>query len=72
MGAINAKYDGRQVILPDGMPNIAPGEVILVFEEIGRGGDAPASEARAGDTLAWQQAQESAFARAWDNDDDAV
>lgn len=62
MVAIKAKFDGRQVILPDGLPNIAAGEVILIFEGAGR----------ADEGQAWQEAQESVFAKAWDNDEDAI
>lgn len=63
MVAIKATYDGRQVILPDEMPSLAPGEVILIFEEAGCDDD---------ETNGWLKAQESAFAKAWDNDEDAV
>lgn len=61
MVAIKAKFDGQRVILPDDMPGVPPGEVILIFEEAGV--DEPRE---------WLKAQEPAFARAWDNDEDAV
>jgi len=61
MVAIKAQYDGHRVILPDEMPGIAPGEVILIFEENGNGVEAST----------WLKAQESAFAKAWNNEDDA-
>lgn len=61
MHAIKAKYDGCRVILPEPLPDIAPGEVILIFET------ASGDEANA-----WLKAQESAFAKTWDNDEDGV
>lgn len=44
------------------MPGVAPGEVILVFEET----DGSA------ESNAWLVAQQALLSKAWDNDEDAV
>lgn len=58
MRAIKAQFDGEKIILPREFHGRAPGEVIVIVngEE---------------DDSAWLKAQESAFADAWDNDEDA-
>lgn len=59
MRAVKAQFDGEKVIVPDEMRGTAPGDVILVFE------DAP-------ENGGWQQAQESALKKVWDNSEDSV
>ncbi len=60
MKAIKARFDGKQVILPAELKNLPPSEIILVY---------PNEESP---TRAWAKVSESAFAKAWDNDTDAV
>jgi hypothetical protein len=64
MLAIKARYDGKKVVLPDEISAaIPPGEVIVVF------GAARVTDDEIAD---WEKAQEASFAKAWDNDEDAV
>jgi len=61
--AIKTRFDGEKVIIPNELRGLPPGEVILIFAD----GTEQATE-----RLAWTKAQESAFAKAWINDEDAV
>ena len=63
MLAIRARFDGRNVILPDGFAGPPPGKVILIFEN---------TERQATDDRSWQEAQQAALQKVWDNDEDAV
>jgi len=63
MLAIKARFDGRKVILPKTVRRTTPGEVIVVFT--------PSAEAKE-EAQAWLKAQERAFAKVWNNDEDAV
>ena len=63
MVVVKAQYDGKRVILPDNVGGAAPGEVILVFEE---------TRERSAKRQDWMKAQEAVFAKAWENDDDAI
>ena len=63
MLAIKAVYDGNKIVLPERLDNVAPGEVIVVF-------DASVIDTR--ETSEWVKLQEEAFAKAWDNDEDSV
>ncbi len=64
MHVIKAHFDGDKVIIPEEVRSFPPGDVIVVFEN-------GASEGA--ERQAWTRAQESAFAKAWNNDDeDAV
>ncbi len=63
MRAIKARFDGRKIILPDDARDEPPGEVIVVFRE---------GKSVVGEEALWLAAQEQAFAKAWENDDDAV
>jgi hypothetical protein len=63
MIAVKAHFDGERIVFGQDAPDVPPGDVIVVFE--GSGG--PSSE-----THAWMKTQESAFARIWSNDEDAV
>lgn len=62
MVAIKAQFDGEKILLPDDLRGLPPQEVILVYE------------AEEGDVAnaVWIKAQEASFAKAWDNDEDAV
>ena len=62
MVAIKAKFDGEKIVIPDALRGLAPQEVILIY-----GADENALEGQA-----WLKAQEESFAKAWDNDEDAV
>jgi len=61
MIAVRARFDGRKIILPKTLRGGPPGEVIVVF-----------TEAQEKENQAWLKAQEAAFARVWENDEDAV
>jgi hypothetical protein len=63
MLAVKARYDGRRVILPTEARRAPRGEVIVVFT------DWRTREAR---DKAWLKAQEAAFAKVWDNGEDAI
>ena len=63
MLAVQARYDGKKIVLPKAARKAAPGKVIVVFE------DAPM---RRDEARRWLKAQEPAFAKAWDNDADAI
>lgn len=63
MIAIKAHFDGQKIILPEEAQTAPPGEVILVFP------DRPAQSA---ETQAWMKVQEDAFAKAWNNQEDAI
>lgn len=63
MIAVKARFDGKKIVLPQEVHDAPPGEVIVIFA------DSPDDRA---EKKAWMKAQESAFAKAWDNDEDAV
>jgi TusA-related sulfurtransferase len=63
MRVIKAKFDGKTIKLPKQLKQIAPGEVLIIFDS------APAAN---GDRSSWLKAQELAFAKVWDNDEDAI
>ena len=63
MRAIKARFDGRRIILPDDAQGEPPGEVIIVFRE---------GKSATGEGALWLAAQERAFAKVWENEDDAV
>ena len=63
MLAIKAVYDGSKIVLPESLANVAPGEVIVVFD---------ASKSDSQETAEWMKLQEESFAKAWDNDEDSV
>lgn len=62
MLAIKAEFDGKQIVLPK-VPDVSAGTVIVVFEHA----DVPDN-----DHDRWLKAQEAAFSKVWDNEDDAV
>ena len=63
MLALKARFDGNKIVLPKGRVKARPGMVIVIFEQAG---DA-AKEKRA-----WMKAQAKAFAKVWNNAEDAV
>jgi hypothetical protein len=63
MVAIKAHFDGQNIVVPDSIRGAPPGDVLIIFEK----GPADADETRA-----WMKAQEATFAKAWDNDEDAI
>jgi hypothetical protein len=63
MVAIKAHFDGKKIVIPAQIRGGPPREVLLVFEDL------PASKA---ETQLWLKAQEDAFAKVWDNPEDAV
>ena len=60
--AVKATFDGERIVLPDDLHGVPPGRVIVIFEDA----------ADAEDRALWLQAQEAAFAKAWDNPEDEV
>lgn len=63
MRAIRAHFDGKNVIIPKDANGIPAGEVIVVFKD---------AREEVSDRDAWDKAQETAFEKAWTNDEDAV
>ena len=63
MLAVKAHYDGKKVVLPKSINRKAPADVIVIFNEPDRKYDGAELIAKA---------QEAAFARVWDNEDDAI
>jgi hypothetical protein len=61
MQAIKTHFDGMTIKVPKELQKALPGEVLVVFEE-----------KRVDVSVSWLKAQETAFARVWDNDEDAV
>ena len=64
MIAINAKFDGKQVLLPAGFQPPKQQDVIVVFGE-GKLSDDQEREF-------WMRASDELFAKVWDNPDDAI
>lgn len=63
MRAIKAHFDGKTIKLPKQLKHVAPGEVLVVFNN---------KEVDDADRTSWLKAQESAFAKTWDNDEDSI
>ncbi len=59
--AIRAHFDGKNVVVPPSLKGLPAGEVLVIFDDSSNGPDA-----------AWLRVQETAFARVWDNDEDAA
>ena len=62
MVAIKTTFDGEKIVLPEALRGLPPQEVILICH----------SDDTASEDQAWLKAQEASFAKAWDNDEDAV
>lgn len=62
MVAIKTKFDGEKIVLPDALRGSPPQEVILVYE----------ADDNALENQPWLKALETSFAKAWDNDEDAI
>jgi hypothetical protein len=63
MRTVRAQFDGEKVILSEQVPDMPPGEVIVIFETIGK---------RSEESLAWLGIQEAALSKVWDNDEDSI
>jgi hypothetical protein len=63
MVAIKARFDGKKIVIPAQIRGGPPREVLLVFDDL------PKSKT---DSQLWLKAQEEAFAKVWDNPEDAV
>jgi len=61
MIAIKTTFDGERIVLPEALKGQPPQEVVLVF-----------GAREEADEISWLKAQEQSFAKAWDNDEDAV
>jgi len=60
--AIKTQFDGEKIVLPENLRGLPPQEVIVIYE----------AEENALESQAWLKAQEASFAKAWENDEDAV
>lgn len=63
MRVIKAQFDGKTIKLPKQLKQVAPGEVLVIFDSV------PSDN---GKRLSWLKAQEAAFAKVWDNDEDSI
>ncbi len=63
MRAIKAHFDGKSIKLPKQRKQLAPGEVLVIFNSA-----ASTEEDRA----SWLKAQAAAFAKVWNNDEDSI
>jgi hypothetical protein len=63
MITIKARFDGEKIVLPPDLSNMAPGEVIVVF-------DPPPSPDE--EREFWARIQQETLVKAWDNDEDSV
>jgi hypothetical protein len=61
MIAVKARFDGKQVILPDEFDPPGPGEVIVWFDE-----------QEEDERRDWRRLQEQSLARAWDDEEDGI
>jgi hypothetical protein len=62
MVAVKATFNGNTIVLPEEARGLAPGRVIVIFEDALDGEEG----------ALWLKAQEAAFAKAWDNPEDGV
>lgn len=63
MVVIKAHFNGKTIVVPQELRGAPPGEVLLVLENL-----SPKTD----DRQDWVNAQESAFAKVWDNVEDEV
>ena len=63
MQAIKAHFDGKTIKVPKELRKAPPGDVLVIIQE---------ARADSDDSSSWLKAQETAFAKVWDNDEDAV
>ena len=63
MQAFKTHFDGKTIKVPNKLRKAPAGEVLVIIQE--RRPDAD-------DSLSWLRAQETAFAKVWENDEDAV
>ena len=63
MLAVKARFDGKRIVLPEEARGAPPGNVIVIFE---------ADNGVLKEQGDWMKAQEAAFAKAWENDEDAA
>jgi hypothetical protein len=63
MQAIKARFDGKTIKVPKELRKAPPGEVLVIIQEPRPDRD---------ESMSWLKAQETAFAKVWENDEDAV
>ena len=63
MVASKAHFDGKTIVFPESMRGAPAGDVLIIFEKLPRDLE---------ENHGWLKAQEAAFAKVWDNDEDAV
>ena len=63
MLAVKARYDGKKVILPKSIKRKAAADVIVIFNE---------PDPKDDDAELFAKAQQAAFDRVWNNEDDAI
>jgi hypothetical protein len=62
MVAVRARFDGETIVVPKALRGAPASDVIILI---------PARKV-AESMKAWHKAQEAAFAKVWDNDEDAI
>jgi TusA-related sulfurtransferase len=63
MVAIRTHFDGKTIKVPEELRKAPSGEVLVIIQE---------RRPEEDDASAWLKAQETAFAKVWDNQEDAV
>ncbi len=61
MIVIQGQFDGKEIHLPEEAKSLPPGKVMVVFEEEDSAAD-----------VGWLTVQEQTFAKAWDDEEDAI
>ena len=65
MVAIKTHFDGKAIKVPKELKGRPPSEILVILPEIPK-------KRRADQRTAWSKAQEAAFSKVWDNDEDAI
>jgi hypothetical protein len=65
MVAIKTHFDGKAIEVPKELKGRPPSEILVILPET-------PTKRRADQRTAWSKAQETAFAKVWDNDEDAI
>lgn len=63
MMVIKAHFDGKRITLPAGIHRAPAGGVLVIFDGL---------FLKQMDELGWLSVQQATFAKAWDNDEDAI
>jgi len=63
MVAIKTRFDGKKIVVPADFRGAPAGDVIVIFQDL-----SPEQVER----QLWLKAQETAFAKVWENDEDEI